>query len=53
MMIGAVDTPHFADFMNSKDAQAPKTRHLLGIIHQIRQASPAEDFSGELNFVRK
>ena len=48
MPTGAVSNPHFTDFMNPKDARTTKTHHLLGIIHQIRQASSTADFNGKL-----
>ena len=47
--IGELESPHFVDFMNPKEAQAAKTHHLLGIIHLIRQESPTADFNGKLN----
>ena len=49
MPIGPVGGPHFLDFANRKEARSTKARHLLGIIHQIRQASSAAHFNGELN----
>ena len=50
MPIGAVVAPNFEDFVNPMDAPTAKTHHLLGIIHQIRKASPTADFIGKLNF---
>ena len=49
MPIGTVDSPNFADFTNPMDEQSTKTYHLIGIIHQIRQASLTADFNGNLN----
>ena len=49
MPIGTAGSPNFEDFTNPKEAQTPKTRHLLGIIRQIRQASQTADFNGKLN----
>ena len=45
--IGAVSNPHFSDFANPKEAQETETHHLLGIIHQIRQASSTADVNGK------
>ena len=47
--IGAVGNPHFWDFTNPKEAQTAETHHFLGVIRQIRQASPAAYFNGKLN----
>ena len=49
MPIGAAGSPHFGDLTNPKDARKTKTHHLLGIVHQIRQASITEDFNRKLN----
>ena len=48
MPIGAVSNPNFADFTKPKEAGTTKTHHLLVVIRQIRQASLAADFNGEL-----
>ena len=49
MPIGAVGNPHFEDFTNTKEDRTTRTHHLLGAIHQIRQASITADFNGKLN----
>ena len=49
MPIGAVYNPYFTDFTNTKETPTTETNHLLGIIRQIRQASPDADFDGKLN----
>ena len=35
--------------MNPKEPPETQTHHILGVIRQIRQASCAADFNGELN----
>ena len=49
MPIGTVGSPHFEDIMNPVEAPTTKTHHLVGVIHQIRQASLIAYFSGKLN----
>ena len=46
MPIGAVDNPHFSDAANPTESPTTKTHRLLGIIHQIPQASSAAYFNG-------